>query len=98
MVSVHPARWCTFPSRGRTRWVGGRRWRLSRRRHSSQGVSFYFPCVYFGRNKLYSFFRGMVVGFLLPLGMLVAKWVRTPCYRDAYLVGTLNGHFWGKTG
>ena len=30
----------------------------------------------------------MIVGFLLPLGMLVAKWVPTPCYHDAYLVGT----------
>ena len=32
-----------FPSRGRARWVGGRRWRLSRRRQSSKGVSFLFP-------------------------------------------------------
>ena len=32
-----------FPSRFRARWVGGRRWRLSRRRQSSNGVSFYFP-------------------------------------------------------
>ena len=32
-----------FPSRGRARWVGGRRWRLSRRRQSSNGASFHFP-------------------------------------------------------
>ena len=36
------------------------------------------------------------VGFLLPLGMLVAKWVPTPCYRDAYLVGTPKWACWGK--
>ena len=34
-----------IPSRGRARWVRGRRWRLSRRRQSSKGVSFYFPFV-----------------------------------------------------
>ena len=40
-----------FPSRGRARWVGGRRWPLSRRRQISKGVSFYFPCVsFFGKN------------------------------------------------
>ena len=67
-----------FTSRGRARWVAGRRWRLSRRRHSSKGASFYFPCVPFLGNILYSFFKNMVVGFLLPLGMLVATWVPTP--------------------
>ena len=35
-----------FPSRGRARWVGGRRWRLFRRRQSSKGASFYFPCIF----------------------------------------------------
>ena len=48
-----------FPSRGRARWVGGRRWRLSRRRQSSKGVSFYFRFVSFLGNKPYSFFKGM---------------------------------------
>ena len=38
------------------------------------------------------------MGFSKPLGMLVAKWVPTPCYDDAYSVGTLNGHFGGKAG
>ena len=36
-----------FPSRGCARWVGGRRWSLSRRRQTSKGVSVYFPCVSF---------------------------------------------------
>ena len=31
-----------FPSRGRACWVGGRRWRLSRRRQFPRKVSFYF--------------------------------------------------------
>ena len=35
-----------FASRGRARWVGGRRWRLSRHRQSSKRVSFYFPFLY----------------------------------------------------
>ena len=42
------------------------------------------------------FFKSMIVGFLLPLGMLVAKWVPTPCYNDACLVGTPKWAFWGK--
>ena len=36
-----------FPSWGRARWVGGRRWPLSRRRQTSKSVSFYFPSVFF---------------------------------------------------
>ena len=36
-----------FPSRGRARWVGGRRWRLSRRCQSPKRRSFYFPFVHF---------------------------------------------------
>ena len=30
--------------------------------------------------------------------MLVAKWEPTPCYHDAYSVGTLTGHFGRKAG
>ena len=37
-----------FLPRGRARWVGGRRWRLSRLHQSSKGVSFYFPFISFG--------------------------------------------------
>ena len=85
-----------FPSRGRARWVGGRRWPLSRRRQTSKSVSFYFPCVSFLGDKFYSFFKSMVMGFSIPLGMLVAKWVPTPCYNDAYSVGTPKWALWGK--
>ena len=38
----------------------------------------------------------MVFVFLLPLGMLVAKWVPTPCYNDAYSVGTPKWALWRK--
>ena len=82
-----------FPSRGRARWVGRRRWSLSRRRQSSKGASIYFPFVSFWVNKLYSFSRSMVSGFSLPLSMLVAKWEPTPCYDYAYSVGTPNRAF-----
>ena len=38
----------------------------------------------------------MILGLLLPLGMLLAKWVRTPCYNDAYSVGTAQWALWEK--
>ena len=47
-----------FPSRGRARWVGGRRWRLSRRRQSSLKNGFLFPLYFIlGENTLL-FFSG----------------------------------------
>ena len=85
MVSVHPAWRCTSPL-GVARWVGRRRWRLSQRRQSSKGVSFYFPFVSFLVNRPYSFSKGMVFDFSLPLGMQVAQREPTPCYHDAYSV------------
>ena len=46
------------PSRGRARWLGGRRWRLSRRRQFHRKVSSYFPCISFlGKN--FTFFSGL---------------------------------------
>ena len=84
-----------FSSRGRARWVGVRRGRLSRRRQSSKGVSFYFSFVSFG-GKNFTFFQGKVSCICLPLGMLVAKREPIPCYHDAYSVGTPNGAFWEK--
>ena len=84
-----------FPSRGRARWVGGRRWRLSRRRQSPRKVSFYFPFVFLW-EKLYSFSKSMVSYFCALLGMLVAKWVPTPCCNDAYSVDTRKWAFWEK--
>ena len=86
-----------FPSRGRARWVGGRRWRLSRRRQSPRSVSFYFPCFSFLGRKLYSFSLSSVSYFCLLQGMLVAKREPTPCYRDAYSVGTPKRAF-GRRG
>ena len=47
-----------FPSRGRARWVGGRRWRLSRCHQSSKGVSFSFPCFSLWWKKTLLFFSG----------------------------------------
>ena len=88
-----------FPSRGRARWVGGRRWPLSRRRQTSKSVSFYFPSLSFLSflgNMLYSFFKSIILGTFVLLDMLVAKWVPTPCYNDAYPVGTPKWAFWVK--
>ena len=41
-----------FPSRGRARWVGGRRWPLSRRSQLSKKRTFYFPWVFLWVAKL----------------------------------------------
>ena len=41
------------------------------------------------------FFKGMFF-FSIPLGMLVAKREPTPCYHDAYSVGTPNWASWVK--
>ena len=57
-----------FPSRGRARWVGRRRWPLSRRRQTSKGVSFYFPCISFLVKMLYSFFQEFHYGFFYTAG------------------------------
>ena len=85
-----------FPSRGRARWVGRRRWPLSRRLQTSKRASFYFPLLSFGGNLLYSFFKNIIMGFSIPLGMLEASWVPTPCYNDAYSVGTPKWALWEK--
>ena len=45
---------------------------------------------------LYSFFKSIILGFSVPLGMLVAKWVPTPCCDDAYSVGTPKWALWEK--
>ena len=80
-----------FPSRGRARWVGGRRWALSRTSPIFPRVRMFISLLFlfFFDKTLYSFLKGMVsLLFLLLLGVLVAKWEPTPCYRDAYSVGT----------
>ena len=45
------------PSQRLARWVGGGRWRLSRRCHSSKRRSFYFSFNLFKGRKLCSFFK-----------------------------------------
>ena len=84
-----------FPSQGRARWVGERRWALSRRRQSSGKVSFYFPLVFFwGGESFTPFFKGMVLFISVLLSMLVAQWEPIPCYRDAHSVGTPKWASW----
>ena len=46
---------------------------------------------------LYSFFKSIILGIFVLLGMLVATWVPTPCYNDAYSEGTPRWA-WGKAG
>ena len=60
-----------------------------------QGCVVLFPLYFFLGEQIKRLFKSMVFGFLLPLGVLVAKWVPTPCYRDAYSVGTIKCAFWG---
>ena len=45
-----------LPSRGRARWVGGRRWSLSRRRQTPKGSSFYFPSILFWGRRIFTLF------------------------------------------
>ena len=81
-----------FPSLGPARWVGGQRWRLSRRCHSPKRMSFYFTFGLFRVTEPCSSFRSIVCIFCVVLSMRVAKREPTPGYCDAYSVGTLNGH------
>ena len=87
-----------FPSRSSARWVGGRRWPLSRRSQFSRKRTFYFPWGNLGESRLCLFLRGITFLRVLLLGMLVAKREPTPCYRDAYLVGIPKGAYGGKSG
>ena len=76
-----------FTSRGRARWVGGRRWPLSRRSQSSRKRTFYFPWGIFWGVRSCLIFKGMVSIWVLLLDMLVATREPTSCYHDAYSVG-----------
>ena len=87
-----------LPSRGRARWVGRRRWPLSRRCQLSKTWTFYFPGAFFWVTKLCLFCEGMVFMLFLLLDMLVAKWEPTPCYRDAYSLGIPKGACGEKSG
>ena len=57
-----------FPSRGRARWVGGRRWPLSRRSQFSRKRAFYFPWVIFWGMRAYLVFKGMVSNLFFSAG------------------------------
>ena len=95
MVSVHPARRCTSPLRvvpvGLGDGVG----------HCHDVANLLGKCLsislqsFFG-GELYSFFQGMVLFSYALLSMLEAHWEPTPCYRDAYSVGTPNWASWEK--
>ena len=61
-----------------------------------QGCVFLFPFLKILGINLTLFFKGMILGFSLPLGVLVVEREPTPCYRDAYSVGTPHWAFCGK--
>ena len=84
-----------FTSRGRARWVGRRRWALSRRRQSPRKVPFY-SLLFFLEKAL--FFKCMVSYVCVLLSMLISQGEPMPCYRDAYSVDTLGGHHGRKAG
>ena len=98
MVSVHPARWCTSPLGVVPAGLGDGVGHCHDVAELPKVCLFVSPVYLFWRTSFCSFVKSMVVGFSIPLGMLLAKWVPTPCCNDAYSVGTLNGHFWGKAG
>ena len=86
-VSVHPARWCTSPlgvvPAGLGEGVGDC--------HDAANL----PRVRLSISLAY-LFEGFFFFFSLPLDMLVAKCVPTPCYNDAYSVGTPKCALWEK--
>ena len=87
-----------LPSRGRARWVGGRRWPLSRLCHLSKKRTFYFPRFFFWETKLCLSHEGVVFMMFLLLDMVVAKREPAPCYHDAYSVGIPKGACGEKCG
>ena len=97
MVGVHPARWCTSPLGVVPAGLGDGVGDCHDAAHLPR-VCLFTSLVFhyfFGRGN-FTFFAGKVSCISLPLGMLVAKREPTPCYRDAYLVGTPYGAFWEK--
>ena len=86
-----------LPSRGRARWVGDGVGDCHDAADLSRECLFYFSLVSFWVRKLCSFLRDMVLCCWILLDMLVAKRDPTPCYHDAYSVGTPKWAFWGAT-
>ena len=95
MVSVHPAR-CTSPLGVVPVGLGEVVGRCHDVANLPRVCLFISLVFFFGRNMLYSFYKSMSMGVSLPLGMPVAKWVSTPCYNDAYSVGTPKWASWEK--
>ena len=96
VVSVHPARWCTSPlgvvPAGLGEGVG-----LCHDDAKLPRVCLFISLfLSFSESMFHSCFKGMVLGIFIPLGMLVAEWVPTPCYNDACLVSTPKWAFWEK--
>ena len=88
-----------FPSRGRARWVGGRRWPLSRRRQTSKSVSFYFPCVSFFWGQVLLFFQEYGYGFFCTAGYASSP-SGSPLHATLMHIwwALLNGHYGRKAG
>ena len=95
VVSVHPARQCTSPLEvvpvGSEDGVGD----------CHDVANFIGKCLFisfyiFLEKNLCSFYKGMDSYFCILLSMLVAKREPTPCYRDAYSVGTPKWAYWGR--
>ena len=96
MVSVHPARWCISPLGVVPAGLGdgvGHCHDVAKLPREGLFISLVFL---FGRICCTLFSRVFLWGFSKPLGMLVAKWVPTPCYTDAYSVGTPKWALWEK--
>ena len=95
MVSVHPALWCTSPLGVVPAGFGEGVGHCHDVAKLPKVCLFISPVSLFGR-KDFTFFKGIILGFAVPLGMLVPRWVPTPCYNDAHSVGTPKWAFWEK--
>ena len=87
-----------FPSRGRAAGLGDGVGHCHDVAELPRVCLFISPVYLFWGNKLYSFFRSIVLGFSSLLGVQVTKWVPTPCHNDAYSVGTPKGHYGRNAG
>ena len=92
MVSVHPARWCTSPLGVVPAGLGDGVGDCHDAANLPRMCLFISLVFHFGKKTLL-FFQGKVSQICLPLGILVAKREPTPCYHDAYSVGTPNRAF-----
>ena len=96
MVSVHHARWCISPLGVVPAGLGDGVGHCHDVAKLPRVFLFISLMYLFWVNMLYSFVKGMIVVFSIPLGMLAAKWVPTPCCNDAYSVGIPKWALWEK--